>query len=129
MSENSPLTPKQEHCIELLVAGTNITAAAKACGINPQTVHRWRKDPVFAARYQEARARVFDDHLSAMESTVLVTLLKHIKADVKPSGFTQITALRLWHDMRMEGQRTKELEAAFEEWRMNQSKKDEWEAI
>lgn len=49
-----PLSPTQTQALQLLVAGKTNGQAAKACGVRPETVGRWRKLPQFQDAIQSA---------------------------------------------------------------------------
>lgn len=47
------LSEKQLVALESLLAGSTISDAAKAAGVDRTTVHRWQKSPSFASEYNK----------------------------------------------------------------------------
>lgn len=56
------LTDQQHAAIELLITGVAGSEVARAVGVNPSTVSRWRRnDPQFIAALESARREVFGE--------------------------------------------------------------------
>ena len=56
-------SPAQTKAVAALLSGTTFTEAAKQVGVDRSTIHRWKKDPNFAAHYNRERV----DYLSAYQ--------------------------------------------------------------
>jgi hypothetical protein len=61
-----PLSPTQTQALQLLAAGKTNGQAAKAVGVRPETIGRWRKLPQF----QDAMASANDPDLIDMDANV-----------------------------------------------------------
>lgn len=81
MSENKRLSPKQLKAIKALLAEPTTRAAAKAASVSEATIWRWLADKTFQAEYQRARASLFEQAISRLQSNcetasaVLVALI------------------------------------------------------
>jgi hypothetical protein len=53
----------QARVVELLVSGMTITAAAAQIGVDPSTIHRWSKAPIFVAELEARRSELADSML------------------------------------------------------------------
>ena len=54
------LNDKQEAAIDLLVAGRKGVDIEKEVGVSHAQLYRWRHDPEFVARWEDARAQVHE---------------------------------------------------------------------
>ncbi len=61
------ITPKQRNALESLLTQPTIRAAAAESGISEATLRRWLNDPVFSAAFTEARERLFEGTLTALQ--------------------------------------------------------------
>ena len=55
-----PNEARQERAIQLLLAGTSVTDTAKAVGVDPRTLCRWRKNPHFQAEFNRQRLNIHE---------------------------------------------------------------------
>jgi hypothetical protein len=53
------LSVRQEKGVVALINETTVAAASRASGIGERTLHKWLKDPKFAAVYRRARREAF----------------------------------------------------------------------
>lgn len=60
------LSPKQEMLIAELIAGNNITIAARLADVGDKTARRWLKLPHFQQAYKAAQKQVFETALAAL---------------------------------------------------------------
>jgi hypothetical protein len=83
MLGNVSISPKQERLIEALLSGKTIVDAADACGIAEQTAHRWLKDATFQQAYNDARQRLLNHSITALQlkfDQAIATLDRHTNA-------------------------------------------------
>jgi hypothetical protein len=120
MQENDRLSPKQVLLVQALLAGNDMRTAAKACGVNEATGYRWRKLPHVKQALREGKQTLLDECIDTLVDATTEMLSKHLKADVEPTPASQIAAGRLWFELRQNGQHMRELEDAFEQWRVAQ---------
>jgi putative insertion element HTH domain-containing protein len=94
--KTAELTAKQVRAIEILLREPTITAAAKGTGISQTTIYKWLNDPLFAAAYRQARARVLESTLTALQAANLdaVTCLRSILKDKNEPASARVTAAR-----------------------------------
>lgn len=98
--QDQQLTLKQQKLIACLIAGSSIVDAALQVGIAEKTVHAWKKQPVFLAAYNEARAQadreIWQSAMQQLKNSVpqaLQVLAKHASAeDVEITAATQLRA-------------------------------------
>ncbi len=64
------LTKKQEEAIAALLASPTILGAARAAKVDPKSIRRWLKNPVFAGAYESARGSVVHASLNAIQSAL-----------------------------------------------------------
>lgn len=62
------LSRKADDLIIALLANETIAAAAKAAGVSEKTAWRWLQDEDFQRRYREARRRVVEQALTAIQA-------------------------------------------------------------
>ncbi len=118
MQGNASITPKQEHLLAVLMAGSSIVDAAAACNINESTAHRWLKEDAFQNAYQAARRAAFDETLLALMSgtaTALKTLLEAMK---NGEGYAvRIRAAAIWLEHAIAIHKVSEIEEQIAELR------------
>jgi len=95
-SEQDRLTAKQEKAIESLLREPTIQAAAEAAGVSKATIFRWLSDPVFSAAYREARGRLLESALTALQaaSTDAVTCLREVINDRAAQVSARVSAAK-----------------------------------
>lgn len=110
--QNTELTPKQELLIEALLAGHNITLAAKVSGVADKTARRWLKLPHFKAAYKAAQKQVFDQALQGLMFKVekaIHTLDRSMDSEDAPPG-VQVRAAQLILEQAINVHKAEELE-------------------
>jgi hypothetical protein len=87
---------RRELTIAALIAHPTVKAAAKAAGIAEITLHRWLKEPGFAADYQAARARVLETAAEQLRAGTLaaVDVLREIAANKRAPSSSRVQAAR-----------------------------------
>jgi hypothetical protein len=73
------LPPKQLKAVEALLVTGGVAAAATAAGVSRATLHRWLREPAFAAAVREAEATALDElsrSLVGLGRTAVATLAK-----------------------------------------------------
>ena len=69
--QNGKMTQLQEPLIAHLLRCGNMTQAAKATGIDRETVRVWMQDPGFAQAYAEARRELLQGVIQVLQSSML----------------------------------------------------------
>jgi hypothetical protein len=54
--------------IDALLRGKSLAGAAAAAGVSTMPLHRWRRDPDFAAAYAEGVRRVFGEGIDRLQA-------------------------------------------------------------
>lgn len=87
---------KRELAIGYLLAFPTVKGAAKATGIHEITLHRWLKEPQFAADYQRARDRVLETAAEQLRSGTLqaVEVLREVASNKKAPSASRVQAAR-----------------------------------
>jgi Helix-turn-helix of insertion element transposase len=67
-SQNLPLTPKQKHAINLLLAGESAQRTAATVGVNRRTLYEWRREPDFQEALNHAADEVFGEGRSILRA-------------------------------------------------------------
>ncbi len=91
------LTPKQDQLIELLLAGVNISAAARQLKIGNKTAYRWLKLNHFQTAYKTAQRALFDQALTGLLGKVdkaIETLDRNMSAPEAVAS-TQVRAAQI----------------------------------
>lgn len=120
MSENdqtTELTPKQERLIEALLAGHNITLAAKVAGVADKTARRWLKLAHFQAAYKAAQKQIFDQALAGLMLKVdkaIACLDRNMDGEEVPAS-TQVRAAQIVIEQAVANYKMSELEAKYAE--------------
>lgn len=95
-TEPGALTPKQEKALAALLTETTVIEAAKAAGISRATLFRWLSEEQFQAAYKEARGRLLESTLTALQSAgpaAVVTLLRVMEHATSNPG-AQVSAAK-----------------------------------
>jgi transposase-like protein len=85
---------KKEEAIVALLTHRSIDEAARATGINPNTLLRWMKEPEFQTGYREARRAACGQATARLQQATgaaVSTLLK-IMVDAKAPASTRVRA-------------------------------------
>lgn len=93
------LTPRQERAVLALLREPSVEAAAQAVGVNPTTLWRWGKMPLFRAALEEARRQAFASATTtvvASASAAAVTLRQVAagEGDPPPTAAARVAAAR-----------------------------------
>jgi hypothetical protein len=122
MAENDQnpedLTPKQDQLIELLLAGVNVSAAARQLKIGDKTARRWLKLPHFQAAYKTAQRALFDQALTGLMNKVdkaIGTLDRNMDADINTPASTQVRAAQIVLEQAINVHKVSELETRLAE--------------
>jgi transposase-like protein len=85
---------KKEQAIAALLSHRNVEEAARAIGINANTLLRWTKDPDFDAAYREARRTAFEQSIARLQDAAgaAVTTVLKIMLDTKVPAGTRLRA-------------------------------------
>ena len=88
------ITEKQLPALEALFQGATLEVAAKAAGVDPRTVKRWKKLPAFQRELQ-ARADAMlsaAQRMAAGEAVRCVETWRELRDDPKQPGIVRIAA-------------------------------------
>jgi hypothetical protein len=88
---------KMEQAIVALLSHRNLEAAARAVGINPNTLLRWTKDPEFEAARREARRTAFSQSIARLQdaSGAAVTTVLKIMLDSNAPARARLQAAEI----------------------------------
>jgi transposase-like protein len=65
---DAPLSSAQLRAIQELLRSSSVAEAARAVGVAPSTLWRWRSDPAFAGALQEAQRQRYEAALELLAS-------------------------------------------------------------
>jgi hypothetical protein len=87
---------KKELALGCLLSFPTVKGAAKAAGIHEITLHRWLKEPQFAADYQRTRDRVLETAAEQLRSGTLqaVEVLREVASNKKAPSASRVHAAR-----------------------------------
>jgi hypothetical protein len=83
------LTARQQRAISALLKEPTVAKAAAAAGIGETTLFRWLNEPRFSAVYRDARAKVTETTLAALQaasSEAVETLRDVLKSELARPG-------------------------------------------
>ena len=88
---------KKDQAIAALLSHRNVEEAARAVGINPNTLLRWLKDPEFAAAYREARRAASRESIARLQDALgaAVTTVLRIMVDSNLPAGTRLRAAEI----------------------------------
>ena len=125
------LPPKQERALQALLDQPTHKEAAAAAGISDTTLWRYKKDPAFARRLQEACREAFDHTVARLQhgAPEVVSILFDLarREDVAPS--TRVAAIRLHLDYTLRATELQAIRAELEELKEHMRKKQEEEEL
>lgn len=64
------LMPFHQRAIVALINQRSIADAAMQCGVEPRTIHKYMRNPLFRAAYRECRAEALHQAIGALTSSV-----------------------------------------------------------
>ena len=90
----SKFSRKMEAAIAALLTQPNVSEAARAVGVSPDTLMRWLKVPAFRDAYREARRGVFQQSVSRLQqgTTQAATALLDIVVDSEAPASVRVWA-------------------------------------
>jgi hypothetical protein len=106
------LTGKQHKAIEALLREPTIQAAAEATGVSRATIFRWLSDPVFSSAHREARGRLLESTLTALQaaSADAVICLREVINDKTAQVSARVSAARSVLEMGLKAREVLEVE-------------------
>ena len=132
MSDSERLEPddvpaKQQRAIDALLRNPTTRAAARAAGVSEPTIFRWMNEPAFAKAYREARGRILESTLSALQSASsdAVKTLKRVMANNLARPGERVSAARTVLEFALKASEKLEVEERLRvlEARLDQSLK------
>jgi len=80
--------------MEVLLRSPSVDDAARAARVNASTIWRWLQQPAFANAYRDARSRLLDQTITALQAASLssVTSLVEVRDDPETSAATKVAA-------------------------------------
>lgn len=111
-TDSEGLTPKQEKALAALLTQPTTHEAAKAAGVSRATLFRWLNDPVFAAAYREARGRLLESTLTALQSAgpAAVATLLNVMENATSNPGAQVSAAKAILDAGLKARDMLEIE-------------------
>lgn len=76
MSTGVPLLGNREQAAAALAAGRTFRAAARLAGCSARTLHRWRREPAFAARVREIGGELLQRTLGLVSAAAPAAAVK-----------------------------------------------------
>jgi hypothetical protein len=94
MSHGAKFGRKKEEAIVALLSHPTLEQAARAIGINPNTLPRWQKEPEFEKAYREARRAAFSQAVARLQqgSAAAATTLLKVMLDAATPHSTRVRA-------------------------------------
>ncbi len=91
--------------IEALLAEPTMRAAAKVAGIGEATLRRWLNEPTFAQAYREARAKLLDGALTALQAaaSAAVQTLRDVMNNRLAKPSEKVSAARVVLEFSLKG--------------------------
>jgi transposase-like protein len=85
---------KKEAAIAALLTARNIEEAARSIGIGAATLHRWQREPEFAANLREAQLQAYKQSIGRMHqaSSAAVSTLLKVMVDPATPASTKVRA-------------------------------------
>lgn len=123
MKKQKQLTPIQNRCIEMLLAGHSVVQIANAVGANRATIAKWIADDAFGAELRQQQATLYATGLglllSQLDSTIGNIVQMSVNAEDEPTRLRanialidKLLALRNQNDLE---QRLTKLETLIEQ--------------
>lgn len=113
-SETKPeLTAKQIRAIEALCREPRIDQAAKSAGVSRVTLWRWLNEPAFSLAYRDARSRLLEGALIALEAkaTQAIETLSDVMNDHDSPAGSRVSAARTTLELLLRLRESLEIEA------------------
>jgi hypothetical protein len=85
---------REAAAIAALLSESTLDTAARAAGISPATLFRWLADPVFDAKYREARRDAYGQAIARLQqaSSAAVDALVMIAGDLDAPAAARVSA-------------------------------------
>jgi hypothetical protein len=111
-SHAGTLTAKQLRAIEALLKEPTTVAAAKAAKVSEATIFRWLADPLFDQAYRQARGRLLESTLTALQcaSGDAVQTLRGILSDPLAQAPARVSAARAILEFSLKAKEVLEVE-------------------
>ena len=108
---------REDAAIAALLACSTIEAAAGQAGIAGSTLRGWLSEPVFKARYREARRQVVEQAVSGLQQAAgeAVAVLSTIAGDAAQPAGARVSAARTILDQAFRGMEVLDLAARIEQ--------------
>src|SRR3984893_12761205 len=108
---------KKEEAIVALLSHPTFDQAARAIGINPNTLLRWQKEPEFDKAYRTARHAAFSQAIARLQygSSAAVSTLLKIMVDASAPPSTRVRAADSVLDHAAKGIELEDIEARVSE--------------
>lgn len=110
------LSRKQEQAIAALLTQPTLQAAAASVGVNPMTLTRWHRLPVFKDAYRAARREAVSQAIAAVQRATndAVQTLRDVMTDRECPPASRIAAARAVLDTAFKGVDIEDLAARLE---------------
>ena len=112
-SNSGELNARQLKAIEALLMCPTTKAAAKSAGCAEVTIHRWLIEPAFAEAYRQARGRLVEGTLTALQGAgaEAVEVLRAVMTDESAGASVRVSAAKTVLEMGMKVRDAVEMEA------------------
>jgi hypothetical protein len=121
------VTPRQEKAIAALINETTVPRAATAAGVGQRTLHRWLREPAFAAEYRRCRREAFSQAIALTQryASLAVTTLAKVMDDPAAPHTAKVSAASAMLKFGREGIEMDDLAARVEELEAAQERTNE----
>lgn len=122
------LSSKQQKALTELLAQPSVKAAAVSAGVSEASLWRWLQVPAFQEALRQARGRVLECTLTALQSASqqAVETLTTIMKDSLAHPTARVSAARTVLEMTIKGREILEVEARLAALEQNLEKSDEY---
>lgn len=117
MQDLDPLSPQQRQVIVALLSGVPITRAARAAEVDPSSIYRWLKQPVFQDELRAGRRELVRLGLAQLQGLLAdaVTVVREILTDSARPATIRLRAAELVIEHTARYLETDELERRIQE--------------
>jgi DNA-binding MurR/RpiR family transcriptional regulator len=107
---------RQEAALAYLISLPTHKAAAEAAGVSQATMQRWLREPLFAERYQQAKAELVDGMTKKLRTHGLeaVEMLREVATDKEAPSAARVTAAARIIEFTLRAHETEDISVRLE---------------
>ncbi len=116
LKASSGLTSKQERALAALLVSPTIEVAAQQASVNPATLYRWLKEPLFVSAFRASRREIVSLAIVQLQraSGFAVKTLLDISTDPTASAGARVSAARTILEMSIKAVELDDLTSRIE---------------